>query len=226
MLTEKQLREGIRKCTENVQNLLYSVNLLFANHNTQQYAIGLYMYAVEEFGKAVILTDSFNRKVKKKYRVPKWIFGRGDAQNRIRANNQRLDQSAHDKKLRAGFEELPSACREISLGIKITTPLKSPKIFRSTKEPIVKKIKPEDRDITIFVSKGMTGFFSQPTRPRNKIEFDLKTDSFYIDWDKVDNMWKFLIPVEPYGMRRNCELFHESLSKFKLKWCSTFNMIK
>ena len=162
------------------------------------------MYAVEELGKAVILTDCFNRKVKKKYRIPKWIFGRGD-------------QSAHDKKLRAGFEDLPYACREITFGIKITTPLNSPKIFRSTKEPFVKKIKPEDRDITIFVGKEMTGFFSQPTRPRNKIEFDLKTDSFYIDWDKADNRWKFLIPVDPHGMRRNCKLFHETLSIFKMK---------
>jgi HEPN superfamily AbiV-like protein len=218
ILTEKQLREGVKKCTENVQNQLYSVNLLLANHNTQQYAIGLYIYAVEEFGKTVVLTDCFNRKVKKKYLVPKWIFGR--------ANNQRLDQSAHDKKLQAGFEQLPSACGEITPGIKITTALKSPKTFRSTKEPFVKKIKAEDRDISVHVGKDMTGFFSDTFRPRNKIAFYLKTGSFYIDWDKANNRWKFLIPVDPHGMRKNCELFHEALSKFALKWCGTFDRIE
>jgi AbiV family abortive infection protein len=201
VLTEKQLREGVKKCTENVQNLLYSVNLLLANHNTQQYAIGLFMYAVEEFGKVVVLTDCFNRKVKKKYLVPKWIFGRGD-------------QSAHDKKLQTGFEQLPSACGEITPGIKITNALKSPKIFRSTKEPFVKKIKAEDRDISVYVDKDTTGFFSDTSRLRNKIAFYLKTESFYIDWDKANNRWKFLIPVDPHGMRKNCELFHEALSKF------------
>ena len=53
--TEAQLIKGCRRCIDNVKGLLYSASLLLGNQNSQQYALGLYVYAIEEYGKAILL---------------------------------------------------------------------------------------------------------------------------------------------------------------------------
>ena len=54
-LTEDELIIGCEKCKENVQNLLDGAKGLLDNENTFQFALGLYIYAVEEYGKAGLL---------------------------------------------------------------------------------------------------------------------------------------------------------------------------
>jgi HEPN superfamily AbiV-like protein len=73
-LTEAQLKEGCKKCIENVQNLLDSAQLLLNNENNHQYALGLYMYAIEEYGKAEKLR-AYLIGNKITYSIPGWIFG-------------------------------------------------------------------------------------------------------------------------------------------------------
>jgi hypothetical protein len=46
-MTETQLREGYERAIENVENLLYSANVLLKSERSLQYALGLYMYAIE-----------------------------------------------------------------------------------------------------------------------------------------------------------------------------------
>ena len=53
--TEANLRQGCKRCIENVSALLDSASILTENADTEQYALGLYMYAVEEYGKAILL---------------------------------------------------------------------------------------------------------------------------------------------------------------------------
>jgi AbiV family abortive infection protein len=67
--TEAQLREGSRRCIDNVKGLLHSASLLLDNKNSQQYALGLYIYAVEEYGKAILLKKYITRN-KDKYQIP------------------------------------------------------------------------------------------------------------------------------------------------------------
>ena len=74
--TKAQLREGSRRCIDNVKGLLDSASLLLDNKNSQQYALGLYIYAVEEYGKAILLKKYITRN-KDKYQIPGWIFGSG-----------------------------------------------------------------------------------------------------------------------------------------------------
>jgi hypothetical protein len=86
-VTEKQLREICRKCIENSSGLLEAVELLLPNNNTLQYgflahlfwsnALGLNMYAIEEYGKAHLLKGCFLG-TKNVYSIPGWIFGRRD----------------------------------------------------------------------------------------------------------------------------------------------------
>lgn len=52
---EDQLREGSKRCIDNVKGLLHSASLLLESNDSQQYSLGLYIYAIEEYGKAILL---------------------------------------------------------------------------------------------------------------------------------------------------------------------------
>ncbi len=54
-LTKEGLIIGCQKCKENEQNLLDGAKGLLDTENTFQFALGLYIYAVEEYGKARLL---------------------------------------------------------------------------------------------------------------------------------------------------------------------------
>ncbi|MGB8934494.1 MAG: AbiV family abortive infection protein [Candidatus Nitrosopolaris sp.] len=73
-VTEKELREICKKCIENSSGLLEAAELLLPNNNTLQYALGLYMYAIEEYGKAHLVKSCFTGP-ENVYCVPGWIFG-------------------------------------------------------------------------------------------------------------------------------------------------------
>src|SRR5215467_5548034 len=74
--TGDELRDGCRRSVENVKGLLNSASLLVKNRDSQQYALGLYVYAVEEFGKAILLREYFTGN-EERYQIPGWIFGDG-----------------------------------------------------------------------------------------------------------------------------------------------------
>jgi AbiV family abortive infection protein len=73
--TKAQLREGCKRCIGNVKGLLESALLLLDNESSQQYGRGLYMYATEEFGKAILLRRYVTCN-KSKYRIPSWVLGK------------------------------------------------------------------------------------------------------------------------------------------------------
>jgi AbiV len=62
VLSQQQLKDGHNKCLENVQKLLDNASLLLETETGQQFALGLYMYAIEEYGKAEILRDCIEGK--------------------------------------------------------------------------------------------------------------------------------------------------------------------
>lgn len=55
---EDKLREGYIRSLDNVKGLLRSSSVLVENRDSLQYALGLYVYAVEEFGKAILLKNT------------------------------------------------------------------------------------------------------------------------------------------------------------------------
>ena len=61
LLSQQQMKER-HKCLENVQKLLDSANLLLETETSQQFALGLYMYAIEGYEKAEILRDCIGGK--------------------------------------------------------------------------------------------------------------------------------------------------------------------
>ena len=103
-LTDSQLKDTFLKCIENVNGLLESAEILLLNGRTQQYALGMYMYAIEEYGKALLLKHCFTGRGTQ-YPVPRWIFGRG---------RPPTGKNAHDEKLAAGLDNLPPICTKLS----------------------------------------------------------------------------------------------------------------
>jgi hypothetical protein len=87
---EVELRTGCQRCIDNVQGLLESSLHLLDTQENGQYAAGLYMYAVEEFGKAVLLKE-YATENKKNHHIPAWILGIG---------NPKLESVAKDAILR------------------------------------------------------------------------------------------------------------------------------
>jgi AbiV family abortive infection protein len=102
-LTDSQLKDTFLKCIENVNGLLESAGILLLNGSTQQYALGMYMYAIEEYGKALLLKHCFTGG--DQYPVPRWIFGRGRPPS---------GKNAHEEKLAAGLENMPLICTKLS----------------------------------------------------------------------------------------------------------------
>lgn len=77
------------------------------------------------------------------------------------------------------------------------------------------KIKTNDKDVSISIPPGLTGFFQDTTSfflGKDEIEFDLRTASLYMDWDKANNGWKIMIPTDKKQLRKNVQLFEQKLS--------------
>jgi AbiV family abortive infection protein len=92
-LTETQMKDIFLKCIENVNGLLESAEILLSKNSTQQYALGMYMYAIEEYGKALLLKSCFTVG-RNQHSVPGWIFGYGRSTS---------GRTAHEEKLAAGL---------------------------------------------------------------------------------------------------------------------------
>ena len=105
-LTKKEVVITSKRCIQNVNSLLSCAKLLGDNDDTRQYAAGLYLYAVEEYGKAQLLKQLLKQTGGK---IPGWIFGRGDS----RISN------AHNAKINEGFKNLPDECQILSVGVKM-----------------------------------------------------------------------------------------------------------
>lgn len=192
--SEEELREGSKRCIENVRGLLEAAKTLNENDKTQQYALGLYMYAVEEYGKAILLKRAITGN-QKKYQIEQWILGIGDPNNTT---------TSHDEKMKVGFDNLPNDCRITMRGIKIS------EAFPSTKTVTIKRGK--QRYDKVSVLQGATGTFSDSSNTSIfDYNLDLKTACFYMDWD-MDN-WKFDAATGPQDLKKNIECLENALAK-------------
>ena len=182
-LTQNEIQTIYLRCIENVRSLLKIAKLL-SGQGSGQYALGLYMYAVEEFGKAHLLKAESNL-----HTIPNWIFGRKIAE----------PKSAHDAKLAEGFKNLPEVCQILNAGLR----------FIQNDSDIIQTYflgKNSKLSIPAFTS----GFFTDATRD-SKIEFDFKTACFHIDWDNENRRPSFPIAVDEEKLNNNIELFEKTI---------------
>lgn len=148
-LTESELREGIVLCKRKIKKLLDDAEILLFNNGDIIHALGLYTFAVEEYGKLVHMTTS-QKKDDGNYYLDGDIF-RG-----------------HPKKFELAFTNLPNECKFvfalIASGLDRARTVK----FGNTR----------------FSITGIGGV-------AKSIDFDIRMECFYVDWDKESRHWNF-----------------------------------
>jgi AbiV family abortive infection protein len=201
--TELEIRETCKKCVENVIRLFEAANLLLNNNNTERYALGLYLYAVEEYGKAHLLKSCFTGG-KNIYSAPRWIFGS--------LHPSHPKPTSHQAKLSQGFANLPYVCKKLSGVLEI----------RSNESDSNQRfvIKGELGESDVYVPSSITGLFEDPSNPPIDIESQWKTALFYIDWDEKNKKPKFIIPpVEKNQLMYNIQRALEEVNRFdSISW--------
>ncbi len=189
-LTKKDVVTTSERCVQNVNSLLSCAKLLADNDDTRQYAAGLYLYAVEEYGKAQLLKQLLKQTGGK---IPGWIFGRRDS----RISN------AHNAKIIEGFKNLPDECQILSLGVRM--------IINTNEETQSFKI---GRKQKVSLPGFTTGNFVD-TSSSSRIELDFKTAFFYIDWDDENRIPSSKIAVEKTQLYKIIRLFEEKIEVYK-----------
>jgi AbiV family abortive infection protein len=186
VLTKDQLSIGVCKCLENVKGLLSEALLL--TQFRSQYAVGLYIVAVEEFGKALLLMHTpANEKRPTTYKVRRNLF-RG--------------HTAHEEKINVAINKLPDICRNIFANVtEIPTSGK--------KSNILKNRMWKYRNVVVPLPRGIRGNFIVSV----KVGRDMLEDSFYIDWDKQNNKWRFAFSARADKLRTAIQSFQAYLEE-------------
>ena len=60
LMSTSQINEGISRCKNRIQNLLFDADAICNTRNTATIAVGLYTIAIEEGGKLLLLQDSLS----------------------------------------------------------------------------------------------------------------------------------------------------------------------
>jgi len=105
-MSKSSLKMGNYICINNCERLLDTTLLILNNSVNLNHALGLYTFAVEEFGKAILLKDCLKDTEDKQY-VPKIIFG---------------GPGTHKQKFNRALKNLPDECKKIMVGIKLAFP--------------------------------------------------------------------------------------------------------
>lgn len=195
----EDLMKGCRRCIENVKGLLDSAKILLGNSRTEVFALGLYIYAVEEYGKAIGLRKSITGN-KSKYQIDGWILGHGDFSDKI---------TSHDAKIKLGFDNLPPTCRLIVRGVTIreASPL--------GRTITVKEDETGQINSIVSVQPNSTGNYVDTTN-LNVLDYnlDLKTACFYINWDIKNKRWTYELATDKQLLIQKIESFENALVNF------------
>ena len=188
-LSDSQLMEGIDYCFDKVSRLLNSVESLLSSQDKfweSSHALGLYTFAIEEFGKGLLLKDRYQQG-SHKIQIPSWIF----------AKHVPREIKPHDEKIKRAFKELSDASKRIMVGIVVDKP-----------SPATKTIK--FRDGGQMSMNGMTtGLFMTD----NHIDFEVRMKSFYVDWNKDSNEWEYELTTTKEHLENAVSCFKTELAR-------------
>jgi AbiV family abortive infection protein len=198
--SEQELMLGCKRCIENVTGLLESAKTLNVNQSTQKYALGLYMYALEEYGKAIMLKKAITGN-RKRYHIFGWILG---TKNPDQSTENEIN--SHDKKIMTAYNNLPFDCRVIVRGVIINEASSVTRTIKTTK-------KKYGLDNQVSVLKGSTGTFSDTQVSIFDYNLDLKTACFYIDWDENDKSWKLDVVTGKEDLNKNINCLEDALTR-------------
>lgn len=161
-LTKTELQTGIQKCKDIVISLCHDA-LLLKNGST---AFGLYLFALEEYGKMLWLEEILEKN-ENRFFVPKVIFGKGEKK-----------WSAHRLKMNKALAKLPPACKKFSIS-----------------RIIARNDTMETRTYTINRKEKVTLSSSQEDELIEPVlaNLNLRLNCFLTDWDDDLKGWKLSI---------------------------------
>ena len=73
-LNHVEMNNGMKLCFNKAKRLLNDANILVDNGGDSSHALGLYIFALEEYGKGLLLRDC-KKNAEGNYVVPTYIFG-------------------------------------------------------------------------------------------------------------------------------------------------------
>jgi AbiV family abortive infection protein len=189
-LTDSQLMQGIDYCFDKVGRLLNSVESLLRSQDKfweSSHALGLYTFAIEEFGKALLLKDRYQQG-NHEIQIPSWIFAKDKYSRKIKP---------HDEKINRAFKELPDVSKGIMVGVVVDKP-----------GPTTRTLK--FRDGGGISTTGMqTGLFMTD----NRIDFEVRMKCFYVDWNKDRSEWEYELTTTKEYLENAVACFKTELSK-------------
>lgn len=163
--TKEQLLEGIQLTKNNVFLLAKQALFLLKKKENSSTALGVYSFAIEEWGKYLILSDNLK---KSNYSIGVEIFGKAP--------------NPHKSKFQNGLENIPNNCKIF------TKPLDIKKMMDGESVYIGKS---DSKDFVIYGLTEKPTFFANEISVGNfSINFNARKECFYVDWDVERNAWK------------------------------------
>lgn len=179
-MSHSQIKSGIKKALSNSLTLVgYSKDILERGGDSAL-SLGLYSFAIEEYGKADLLNEIASAK-QKEYSVPIVFF---------------TGKKSHDLKFKKALSTLPKQCIEFEAGLAISTP-------NLTK---TENFKVGSHGESASVSAGTTGTFSVSDI---LIDFETRMNCFYLDWDDQQKKWKKSPKVLPEVLIKSINEFED-----------------
>lgn len=164
LLTAAEIKEGMQILKRKVLSFLGDAEILARNNGQISHYICLYLFALEEFGKLLLLEDSLKgNSVNGQYSIDKSIFGKGQDYAKRR--------QAHKLKVERALRTLPSDC-----GSRCKS-----KIIRNALDASTGQTGSIREEVIAIVkdTQAQSSPFGVPDRLRG----------FYIDWDDNNGKW-------------------------------------
>jgi len=189
IMSDISLKIGNKICIKTTQRLLESSLSLIDNSTNLDHALGLYTFAVEEFGKAVLLKEQIDddSTIKK---IPKEVFG--IAKKGI----------GHNIKFKKAKEILPDECIILEIGEYLSMP--SGKDMEQSLGKIKRKLK---------IPANTTGTFLTDVM----MSFAVRMRCFYVDWDENSqywHKWKANLQTDRNSLKKAIEKFKEIIPNY------------
>ena len=182
-MTESQIKSGVRKALLNASTLAaYSKDIVERGGN-EVLALGLFSFAIEEFGKSELLSECLIKK-QKMYRVPIQFF---------------TGKKSHDIKFEKALSTLPTECTNFEA-----------EIIHLTSDNETKPLDVGPRGKVVSSPKGLSEIFSVDNLP---IDFDTRMNCFFLDWDAQKNKWMSPPKVLPEPLEKAIIHFETHLAE-------------
>jgi len=178
-LSDEQIKEGVKLCIKNVNNLIFDCEILCNNNGNEATAVSLYTIALEEFGKASLLQKCLNEKPQRKG-IPVSL----DLFQGVRG---------HYLKMEEAMDLLPEECQIYQKVNLETEAHKLPSGYKQFARN-VPKMREAFREFQSKFPNMSIGadHFHLP------FDFETRKNLLYVNWDPENKRWNDDVIIEEY----------------------------